>query len=284
MNIVEELKSYFTKGNSISRIILINVGVFIISSLSKSFLFLLNENTSFINSAMNELMLPASFVNFIKQPWSIISYMFLHDGFFHILFNMLWLFWIGNIFHEYLGDKKVYPAYFGGGIFGGLFYMICYTIFPALRSSVEYSYALGASAGVLSIVVATATLLPKYPINLMFFGAIELRWIAIVSVALDLISIPSGNTGGHLAHLGGAFFGFLYIKYIYGKIRFPEWINSIFNKPKLKVHYSKNKKINADLHEPSQEEIDLILDKISKSGYESLSKKEKEILFKASKN
>ena len=162
--------------------------------------------------------------------------------------------------------------------------MLCYNIFPAFSSSVETNFALGASAGVLSIVVATATLLPEYPIQLFLFGSVRLKWLALVSVMLDLIQIPSGNAGGHFAHIGGAIFGFLYIKYIYGKIGLPAWVGNIFsNKPKMKVHYASQQKNTTAKNEPSQEDIDMILDKISKSGYDSLSKKEKELLFKASK-
>jgi membrane associated rhomboid family serine protease len=214
--------------------------------------------------------------------------MFLHDGFFHILFNMLWLFWMGNILHEYLGNKRVYQSYFLGGIFGGLIYMLAYNVFPAFNEAKHVSYALGASAGVLSVVVSAATLLPDYQIRLLFFGDVKLKWIALISVVLDLISIPNGNAGGHIAHLGGALFGFLFIKYLYTNTVFDKYIDKIGNlfsrKSKLKVHYKTTQNGNNVNIKVSQQEVDLILDKISKSGYESLSKREKEILFKASKD
>ncbi len=286
MNIADEIKNAFSKSNAVNKIILINVGVFIIVSLINVLLILMNENNQIVPSFLHYLMLPASFISFIIQPWSIFTYMFLHDlsDIFHIVFNMLWLYWIGNIFQEYLGNKKLYQAFFGGGIFGGLFFMICYNLFPFFSHSISSTFAIGASAGVLSVVVATATLLPEYPIQLFLFGTVRLKYIAIVSVVMDLISITGSNSGGHLAHIGGALFGFLYIKYIYGKISFPSWIENIFkNKSKLKVHYTSNQKNTTKFNEPSQEVIDMILDKISKSGYDSLSKKEKDILFKASK-
>ena len=284
MNIADEIKNAFSKSNAVNKIILINVGVFIIVSLINVLLILMNENNQIVPSFLHYLMLPASFISFIIQPWSILTYMFLHDGFFHILFNMLWFFWLGNIFQEYLGNKKLYQAFFGGGIFGGLFFMICYNLFPFFSLNISSTFALGASAGVLSIVVATATLLPEYPIQLFLFGTVRLKYIALISVVIDLLSITGSNSGGHLAHIGGALFGFLYIKYIYGKISLPTWIENIFkNKSKLKVHYTSNQKNATKFNEPSQEDIDMILDKISKSGYDSLSKKEKDILFKASK-
>lgn len=284
MNIIDEIRYTFNSSNAVRKIILVNIAVFIIGSLLRAFFFLMNDNSPVYGELMRWLMLPASFANFIRQPWSIVTYMFLHDGFLHILFNMLWLFWLGNIMHEYLGNRKVYEAYFFGGIFGGLLYMVCYHLFPVFGSMVDTSYALGASAGVLAIIVATATLLPDYSIQLLFFGAVRLKWIALVTVVLDLISIPAGNAGGHLAHLGGAVFGFLYIKYLYRSFSWPQWMSGLFTRrSNLKVHYRSNAKTGSrDM--PSEEDINAILDKISRSGYDSLSKKEKELLFKASKD
>lgn len=286
MGLLNDLKYNFThQNNAIKRIIYINVAIFLFLALTNVFAFLFKLDVSAIAAVKRLLMLPASLSNFTSQPWSILSYMFLHDGFFHILFNMLWLFWIGNIMHEYLGNQKVYEAYFAGGVFGGMVYMLCYNLFPAFSDAVSYSFALGASAGVLSIVVATATLLPEYPIQLLLFGTVRLKFIALASVLLDLISIPQGNAGGHIAHIGGALFGFLYIKYIYkfGNL-IPDKVMNVFKpKSKLKVHHRATGYVPKSNTKPSQDDIDLILDKISKSGYDSLSKKEKEILFKASK-
>jgi membrane associated rhomboid family serine protease len=284
MNIVVEIKNTFSKSNAVNKIILVNVGIFILVSLINNVLVLMNENNQILPSFLHFLMLPSSFITFILQPWSMLTYMFLHDGFFHILFNMLWFYWLGNILQEYLGNKKLYQAFFGGGIFGGLFFMLCYNIFPFFNHIISSTYALGASAGVLSVVVATATLLPEYPIQLFLFGTVRLKYIALVSIIIDLLSITGSNSGGHLAHFGGAIFGFLYIKYIYGKIALPNWLENLFtSKTKLKVHYTSRQKSASQNTESSQEDIDMILDKISKSGYDSLSKKEKDILFKASK-
>lgn len=285
MNIVDEIKYTFSSSNAVRKIILINVVVFIAVSLINALLFLLNDTSGILSGFIKQLMLPASFMAFIKQPWSIITYMFLHEGFLHILFNMLWLFWLGSILHEYLGNKKVYQAYFGGGIFGGILYMVSYNVFPLFSNSIESTYALGASAGVLSIIVATATLLPEYSIQLFLIGAVRLKWLALAIVVLNMISIPSGNAGGHLAHLGGALFGFLYIKYLYQKNVLPIWLTNLFKrKSKLKIHYKTTYMKTSTNDIPSEEDVNAILDKISKTGYDSLSKKEKELLFKASKN
>jgi membrane associated rhomboid family serine protease len=286
MNILDEIKYTFNKSNNaIRKIILVNVAVFLLMGIIDLIVFFSGgAGRDMIASLLQYLMLPAALQTLIVQPWSIITYMFLHDGFFHILFNMLWLFWIGNLLHEYIGNRKVYEAYFGGGVFGGLLFIICYNIFPIFEAALPHAYSLGASAGVLSVVVATATLLPNYPINLLLFGEVKLKYIALFMVIIDIISIPQSNAGGHIAHIGGALFGFLYIKYLYqDKHLLPSWIRNLFvKKSKVKVHYRSTYTKAEPADKPSQEEIDLILDKISKSGYDSLSKKEKEILFKAS--
>ncbi|MFN4082371.1 MAG: rhomboid family intramembrane serine protease [Bacteroidia bacterium] len=291
MSIIDDLKYRFSQNNAITKIILVNAIVYLFFSLSYVFLFLFNAS-DWITGVKDYLKLPASFYNFIFRPWSIISYMFLHAGFFHILFNMLWLYWIGQLLQQFLGNTKTYQAYFLGGIFGGFVYMLAYNIFPAFSQWVSSSYAIGASAGVLSVVVATATLLPDYQIMLFILGAVRLKYIALATVLFDLLSIPNQNPGGHIAHLGGALFGYLFIKLIYNKNYNPTFLDNLFEgkyfnfkrKPKLKVHY-KTTYMRVDTFEkPTQEEIDAILDKISKNGYNSLSSKEKEQLFKASKS
>jgi len=286
MNIIDEIKYTFNKDNSaIRKIIIINVSVFLFTAILEVITYFSKNALNLVAPVLQHLMLPADLGKLLTQPWSIITYMFLHYDFLHILFNMLWLFWIGNLLHEYIGKRKVYEAYFGGGILGGLLYIFCYNIFPVFEASLPFSYSLGASAGVLSIIVSAATLLPNYPINLLFLGQVKLKYIALVLLALDLISIPQGNSGGHIAHLGGALFGFLYIKYLYqDKYLLPAWFRNLFKrKSKLKVHYRGTVSGKTETEDtPSQEEVDMILDKVYKSGYDSLSKKEKETLFKAS--
>lgn len=285
MTLLEELKYTFNKNNNaVRKIIIVNVAVFLLTALVNVFMYLAGVASDAVSPALQHFMLPAALGQLLMQPWSIITYMFLHDGFFHILFNMLWLFWLGNLLHEYIGNQKVYEAYFGGGVVGGIIFIICYNVFPVFQTAIPGAYALGASAGVLSVVVATATLLPNYPIQLILFGSVRLKYIALVTVVLDFVSIPQQNPGGHIAHLGGALFGFLYIKYLYQeKHILPQWLRNLFTpKSKVKIHYRTTYMKTENSNKPSQEEIDLILDKISKSGYDSLSKKEKEQLFKAS--
>lgn len=290
MSILDEVKYKFQSNNAITRIISVNIGVYLLFAVTYVLFFLFNSS-EFVSNFKKQFMLPAALGNFIYKPWSIFTYMFLHDGLLHIIFNMLWLYWIGQLLQQFLGNIKTYQAYVLGGIAGGLLYMLAYNVFPAFSGSVNTAFALGASAGVLSVVVATATLLPDYQIMLFIFGAVRLKYLALVSVIFDIISIPTGNAGGHIAHLGGALFGFLFIKLIYNKTYNPTLLDKIFEgswlrfnrKPKLKVKYRTTYMRVESSDKPSQEEIDAILDKISKHGYSSLSAKEKEQLFKFSK-
>jgi membrane associated rhomboid family serine protease len=285
MNVLDEIKYTFNKNNNaIRKIIVANIVVFLLAAIVRVFMFFAGVNSEPVSTALRFFMLPANLGTLLMQPWSLLTYMFLHDGPLHILFNMLWLFWIGNILHEYIGNRKVYEAYFGGGLAGAILFLICINVFPVFNNSIDITYALGASAGVLGVVVAAATLLPNYPIRLLLFGEVKLKYVALVTVILDFISIPQNNAGGHIAHIGGAIFGFLYIKYLYqDKYILPAFIRNLFAKrSKMRVHYRTTFLKTENNQKPSQEEIDFILDKISKSGYDSLSKKEKEQLFKAS--
>jgi membrane associated rhomboid family serine protease len=285
MDVIAEIKNTFSKNNNaIRKIIVVNVGVFLVCVLVNVFMFFADMDRELVAKGLRFFELPADLGTLLMQPWSLITYMFLHDleSPFHLLFNMLWLFWIGTILHEYIGNRKVYEAYFGGGLAGAVLYLICINIFPVFSHSIHYAY--GASAGVLGVVVATATLLPNYPIRLLLLGEVKLKYIALVSVLLDLVGITQSNAGGHIAHIGGAIFGFVYIKYLYqDKYLLPAFIRNLFvKKSKVKIHYRTTFVKGERNTKPSQEEVDLILDKISKSGYDSLSKKEKEQLFKAS--
>lgn len=224
------------------------------------------------------------------RPWTIITYMFLHDGLLHILFNMLFLYWFGLLLEEYLGKKKIISIYFLGGISGGILYLISYNVFPYLQDQAGNSFLIGASASVMAILVASATLLPDHTFFLLLLGPVRLKYIALILVILDFLAIAGTNPGGMIAHLGGALFGFLFIKQLrkgndWSK---PFWrlingIGSIFKRrPALKVRHKNKDKKPGGAYDNRQDEIDAILDKISRSGYESLSAEEKNKLFKAS--
>lgn len=294
-NPIEDLKRFFRNSSLLPRLIIINVGIWVLIQI----LFLLgwafNRSDLFMEQAVLEyLALPADLSVLIIRPWTLFTYMFLHTSFWHILFNMLWLYWLGKIFLQYLSQKQLLTTYILGGVAGGLLYILTYNIFPVFADVLPLAKALGASASVMAIVVAIALYVPNYTIPMMFFGKVKLFYLALALFIIDFFMIRHGNAGGHIAHIGGAVYGFLYIYYMrkgmdLSKI-FPRISLSGFTKKKKKrpkVSYSK-RPVSDDEYNRSrvqeQKEIDLILDKISRSGYESLTKNEKELLFKSSNN
>ncbi|MFT6815831.1 MAG: membrane associated rhomboid family serine protease [Sphingobacteriales bacterium] len=292
-NIWNDLKNLFLHPkNALDMLLVINVAVFLLVSIVKTVFFLLSIDPTVFSSLIHWLSLPASFSALLFQPWSIFTYMFLHQGFFHLLFNMLWLYWLGRIFIDFLNHKKLTTVYILGGIGGGLIYMVLFNLFPVFSNSVNGSYLLGASAGVLAVVVATATLVPEYTIRLLFIGNVKLKHIALFSILLDIISIGNSNPGGHIAHLGGALVGFIYIKQLQKGNDFGQKIGNFFSgftnmfnkKDPIKVVHKQTVSKPKSKTAADQKTIDGILDKISESGYDSLSVEEKRILFQASED
>jgi membrane associated rhomboid family serine protease len=304
MNLLDEIKESFKQGSTLTKLIYINLAVFLIVNIFNIFILLLQIKTF---SVVEVLAVPANLNDLMFKPWTIITYMFLHEGFLHILFNMLVLFWFGKLFLSYLSQKQLLSVYLLGGIFGAAMFIFFYNIFPAFYIYKQNAIALGASASVMAVVVAISFYIPNNVMHLMFIGPVKLKYIAIAYIILDVISISGengqigGNAGGHIAHLGGVLFGYLYIvQFKKGRNiaksfdSFADKIFTIFSrKTKMKVSYrntnpstyshSKDMDYNAQKI-ASQEEINIILEKISKSGYDSLSAKEKEKLFKASSN
>lgn len=293
-SIIDELKNSYKQGSVLIRLIYINLIVFLFIKIFEVFLFLFSVNPESIFNPVLWLAVPADIQTLLIRPWTIITYMFLHQGFLHILFNMLWLYWLGRIFLEYLSQRQLVGVYILGGLSGALLYILAFNVFPAFQDIMPYSIALGASASVLAVVIAISVYVPDYTIHLLFLGRVKLKYIAIFSVFLDILSISSGNAGGHIAHLGGAFFGYIFIRQLKKNKDITIGINRILDKivdwfkpkPKIRVEH---KRANTDFEynyekAKMQEEIDRILDKIAKSGYDSLSKSEKDILFKMGKN
>ena len=229
------------------------------------------------------LFLPAHLPKLLYRFWTPITYMFMHADIFHILFNMLWLYWFGQIFEEFLGKKRTIGLYLMGGLAGGLLFIVAFNLLPLFSYVKQASHVVGASASVMAIVVAAATMVPNYEIGLMFLGPVKIKWIALFYIAVDFLSTTGPNAGGQIAHLGGALIGFIYVKQLQRGNDWIEGISNIFKrKSKLKVA-STNRDRNVSA-KPRQEEVDEILDKISRTGYESLNKHEKEVLFRASKH
>ncbi|RZA00138.1 MAG: rhomboid family intramembrane serine protease, partial [Sphingobacteriaceae bacterium] len=195
----------------------INVAVYLLINAPAVIeqLFFTGFGNSYIVAYTNEyLALPGSISKLAARFWTPFTYMFMHDGIFHILFNMLWLYWMGQIFEEYLGNKRTIGLYILGGLGGAFFYLLAVNTIPAFTSinANTGSQIVGASAGVMAIIIATATLLPNYTIQMFLFGAVKLKWLAIFYIVIDFLSTAGSNAGGSVAHLGGALLGFVYIK------------------------------------------------------------------------
>ena len=278
------IKQKYLTGNIVEKIIFINIAVFIFTYLLNTLSFLLEMDGNFI---INWFALRPHFDTLLFKPWTIFSYGFLHSGFFHILFNLLFLYYFGNLFLDFFSRKQFLAYYFLGIISGGLIYILSYNYLPALKT--QETVLVGASAGVTAILIGIASHIPNYTLRFQFIGNIKLLYIAIAFVALDIIQIPNGNAGGHLAHLGGALVGFLLTRYFQQGTGFIQWLENLFlrkeQKP-LKTVYKSKKSTGTNERNPKNQQIkiDRILDKISKSGYETLTKEEKDFLFKVGKN
>lgn len=287
--ILDEIKDSFKTGSTLTRLIYINVGVFLIVNLFRVIFFLLNLNDAMAFSVINWLAVPADLSQLLVKPWTLVTYMFLHENFIHILFNLLILFWFGKIFLMYLDQKKLLSVYLVGGLSGAVLYIAAYNVFPVFAPFLSVSKALGASAAVMAVVISISVYMPDFNVHLLFLGRVKLKYIALAYIVLDVISIASSNAGGHIAHLGGAMFGFLYIKqYQKGKNLtrgFDRMMDNLFSffKPRKKMKVSYKRPVSDyeynEQKVKKQKNLDEILEKISKSGYDSLTKKEKEILF-----
>lgn len=289
MNVLDEIKESFREGSTLTRLIYINLGVFLLIRIVNVFYFLAGTEFPFIDW----LALPADPQTLLLRPWTLFTYMFLHFDFLHILFNLLWLYWMGQIFLEYFNPAKLLTLYLLGGLAGGVFYILGYNLFPVFAESLGGARLLGASASVIAIVTALAMHAPNHTIHLLFIGPLRIKYIALISVLLYVIGISSTNAGGNLAHLGGAFWGVVYILQLRrgfdqskGISWLSGWLKRLFTpKPKVRVTYRKpaNDLEYNRMKNQEQERMNEILEKISKSGYGSLSKEEKEILFRMGK-
>jgi membrane associated rhomboid family serine protease len=302
MSIYErEYKPRFTtnlQDNALVQLITINLVVFALFTFVNVFYYfsLPKEaaEAKFYKDIYTNLALPASFSEFIRKPWTLFTHMFYHFGIWHILGNMLWLWMFGYIFHDLTGNKKIIPLYIYGAAGGALAFMLAYNFIPSLKAI--DANMVGASGGIMAIVVATTVLSPGFRIFPMLNGGIPLWVFTSIYLIIDLALIPTSNTGGHIAHLAGGFTGFLFVFFMrrgtdwsVGMNNFFDWINNLFNpnKPKKKtkdhLFYKADKKPFSKTANLSQQRIDEILDKINQKGYSSLSEEEKQLLNKASK-
>ena len=291
MGIWDDIKLTFRNGSNLTRLIYINIVVFFLITLVAVIGFLLN-NPEITGKTLDLFSVPASLNALLLRPWTLITYMFTHKDIWHILFNMLWLYWFGRIFLEYLDGRKLVAVYLLGGISGALVYILSFNIFPAFTGMISDSVAIGASASVMAIVIAIAAYVPDYTIQLLLLGRIKIKYMALAIFVLTSIMDFSVNSGGKLAHIGGAFFGYFYILNLRHGRDIGKGFNSIIDffvtifKPRKKLIVTHKKvateyeynKIKSD----HQRQINHILDKISKGGYDSLTKEEKETLFNES--
>ncbi len=296
-SIFDDIRNVFRLRNALNQLILINVIVIVALLLLLVILRISTHSDAYFETILEYIAMPANPGVLITRPWTIFTYFFTHREFFHIIFNMLNLYWFGMIIREYLGDKKLVSLYILGGLAGGLFFLLFYNLIPYYQPRAVYATMIGASASTLAVTVAAATLLPNFQFNLLFIGPVKIKYIAAFFVLLSISGAIGDNAGGNLAHLGGAFIGFLFIKQLQRGTDLGRPIHAVANffqnifKPRtpLKVTYksqtrsgSYSSSSSSSSGEPSQTEIDIILDKISRSGYESLSKEEKQKLFRAS--
>jgi len=289
MNFRENLFFRFQQFNVAEKLIAFNVIFFVLPLLVNTFLFLFKIP---IDSYTVWFELSSSFSELVFKPWTLISYSFLHSGFFHLFFNMYIFLFTSRLFLNLFKSNSLLNVYFLGVIFGGLLFLFSYNFFPAFENSKPYM--IGSSAGVMSLLIFMSTYSPNLEVRLIIFN-VKLLYIGIAFMMLDVIQIPYGNAGGHIAHLGGALLGFFYANKLkngvdiglpFERIIFKLFNLFQFNKTKMNVAYKNksNKKFsgrNDNNSKTHQKKIDEILDKISSSGYESLSKKEKDFLFKA---
>ncbi len=291
MQLLKDIKTQFKTGSSLMKLIYINAGVFLFVKIIQIFAFLF-QTPEISETVISYLAAPASIEQLIRKPWTVLSYMFLHEGFFHLLFNMLWLYWFARIFDQYFDQRKLVSLYIMGGLAGAFLYILSYNLFPAFSDDINISIALGASASVMAIVIATATYVPNYNINLFLLGQVKLKYMAIGILLLTSVIDFSVNTGGKIAHLGGASLGYFYALRLKQGSDPGLWISRMivtisgWFKPRKNMKVTHKRNLNDFEYNKArashQEQINKILEKISKGGYESLTSEEKTLLFKES--
>ena len=298
VRIISDIWKRFLAENIVGRFIYVNVAVFVLLALLDVLATLFN----IVSPALYLKMwteLPSSIMQYVVQPWSLFTYMFLHAGLMHLLWNMLMLYWVGKIFLSYFSTRHFVGLYLLGGIMGGLFFMVAYNLFPMFTANGSQAYLVGASAAVLAVVAAAATRVPDYRINLLFIGEIRLVTLAIIMVVSTLLLLTSNNAGGEFAHLGGAFAGWLFVNRLNKGRDITTYVNKMVDalvtlcgklfdaakKPKMKIYKGKRQNdynYNAQKKEQNAD-LDAILEKLKKNGYESLTEEERKRLFDASK-
>jgi len=289
MNFKDQIQYRIQRLNSAEKLILINVVCFVLPLFLRTLFFLLAIP---FDAFLSWFELSSEWSILLFQPWSLVTYSFIHSGFFHLFWNMYLLFFASRLFLNLFPPRFFFNVYFIGVIIGGLTFLLSYSLFPAFQNSTPVM--IGASAGVMAVFIFMSTYSPDHEVGIILFN-VKLRYLGLAFILLDVIQIPYGNAGGHLAHLGGAALGFFYAQRLQQGIdiglpfeRFVTYIIDFFRKkPSLKTVYksksSTKKPSTVTTSSSRQKKIDEILDKISTSGYDSLTKDEKDFLFQAGK-
>lgn len=279
------------QGNVLTKLIFINVAVFLVIRLATVVTMLMRIDAA--GAYLHFLQMPSAPEALIYRPWTILTYMFVHADFIHILFNMLWMYWFGKIFLQFFSERHLGGLYLMGGIAGGALFILSYNTFPYFRDTAQQSLLMGASASVMAIVFAVSFYQQNYQISLLLIGRIKLIYLALGVLTIDLFSVTSHNAGGHIAHIGGALLG------IFFAVRFRKgtditrhvnrWLDRIINlgkrRPRMRVT-TRRRETDMEYNARKNTEMDAlnaVLDKLKHSGYESLSADEKRTLFNASK-
>ena len=297
MAFIDEIKRTYSQGSMLLRLIFINIGVFVLLHVVAISAMLFNAG----GDLLQWVELPSNLKMLLSRPWTLVTYMFSHYGLMHILFNMLWLYWLGRIFMEFFSPKQLTGVYLLGGLGGAMLYLLAYNLLPYFAG--HNAFLIGASASVIAIVVATAVYVPDYKIGLLFIGEVALKWVAIVTVGIAVIGLEGGNFGGNIAHIGGALVGAWFALRIKQGRDITRPLNAcidavvgLFNGRSFKLPEFKRPKGKSQedapsrstgAHRPddlvSEEELDIILGKIKVAGYDALTDAEKDKLFKASR-
>ncbi|MDR1861104.1 MAG: rhomboid family intramembrane serine protease [Bacteroidales bacterium] len=287
-----ETFEFIKKGSTLTRLLFINIGVFIAIKLVNVGFFLMGRGDVWETMVSTALALPADPVQLKVAPWTLFSYMFLHFDVWHIVANVLMLYWAGRLFTVRIGTGRLAGVYLMGGILGGIFYVAAYNFFPAFAEILPQARMAGASAAVIALLVAAAAYTPNYVLRFLIFGTVRLWQLAAILMLFYVLGIASSNAGGNIAHLGGALYGLFFAL----KMRrnptfdsgFTTWFKNIrqrlHKRPKIRVTYRNHTDLEYNRQKNQrQDEINRILDKISKSGYDALTREEKEKLFKMDK-
>lgn len=298
---INNLKYRFKTASLLGRLIYINIAVFIVLRLIGITGFLFDFDARPI---INYIQVPSDVDLMLKQPWTLVTYMFAHYDVLHILFNMLCLWWFGKLFLEFFNQRQMTGLYLIGGLGGALIYLLAYNLLPAF--TYQRGMLLGASASIMAIMLAVAVKAPNYKVGLLFFGEVSLKWIAIILIFLNFLSIDTQNAGGHISHIGGALTGCAYALAFRKGIDITNWLNKIidsivvlferlFKKPRTKInqkkyHFkhsdtgTKTKRQDTGISAEDEKDLDEILKKIKQSGYSALSNEEKRRLFQISRD